>query len=183
MHDHTNESVSVVNGGVTQNGHVNGNMNGKPMPQSPTKPSQLNALIGAEKGERKSQCSDSSSWSFYCFVENVYVPMMKNTYAKVRGRIGCLIILTHSQVLIMLMALGLLGMGIYGTCKLEDGLELSDIIIKGTPEYEFLIAREKYFSFYPMNIIMRTPTDLPEKQAMLGQLRQDVINVHEYTVR
>jgi hypothetical protein len=40
--------------------------------------------------------------------------------------------------------------GLYGVNKLEDGLELSDVMAKGTPAYDFLLAREKYFSFYPM---------------------------------
>lgn len=48
-----------------------------------------------------------------------------------------------------------LGVGIYGTCTMTLGLELTDLVPKGTAPYDFLRAREQYFSFYPMNLIIK----------------------------
>jgi patched 1 protein len=73
-------------------------------------------------------------------------------------------------------------LGIYGMNKMEDGLELSDILVKGTPGYDFIVAREKYFSFYPMQAVIRGPTDLANTQGHIRQLREDILTKSPYTV-
>ena len=66
---------------------------------------------------------------------------------------------------------------------MEDGLELSDILVKDTPGYDFIVAREKYFSFYPMQAVIRKPTDFANKQSDIRQLREDILTKSPYTVR
>lgn len=46
---------------------------------------------------------------------------------------------------------------IVGLVKIPIGLELSEIIPAGTAPHAFFIAREKYFSFYPVYAVIRGP--------------------------
>ena len=83
---------------------------------------------------------------------------------------------------VLFVSLLLLSTGIYGIWRLEDGLELSDVLPKQTAAYEFIVAREQYFSFYPMNLVVRAPTNIPVAQNRIRQMRQDMLDNCPYTV-
>ena len=51
--------------------------------------------------------------------------------------------------------MALLGCGIYGTAMVEDGLELADLVPKGTNEYKFLEVQAKYFGSYDMHLVTK----------------------------
>ena len=52
------------------------------------------------------------------------------------------------QILILLISVAMLCAGLYGLRGLEDGLELSDVMAKGSAAYDFLLAREKCHCFF-----------------------------------
>jgi hypothetical protein len=83
---------------------------------------------------------------------------------------------------VLFISLSLFTTGLYGVWRLEDGLELSDVLPKQTAAYEFIVAREEYFSFYPMNVIVRAPTDFAAAQNRVRQMRQDMLDNCPYTV-
>lgn len=47
-----------------------------------------------------------------------------------------------------------LGFGILGCTKMKDGLEMTDVIPRGSVEYESLVIHNKYFGYY--NIFIAT---------------------------
>lgn len=74
------------------------------------------------------------------FVNHVYAPFL--------GRMPV-------KVLVLLFFTLVLGVGVIGMTHLTLGLELTDVVPQGTAPYDFLLARQQYFSFYPMNGIVR----------------------------
>jgi patched 1 protein len=69
----------------------------------------------------------------------------------------------------------LLGAGIAGLSQIVLGLELSDVLPKGTAPGAFLEAREKYFSFYPMFAVLKGPEiDFPAMQHKIEEYRQEL---------
>lgn len=65
----------------------------------------------------------------------------------------------------------------FGCIGLRDsvlGLELADVLPESTPPAAFLRAREKYFSFYPMFVVLKDGVDYPRQQDTIEQLRLDI---------
>lgn len=63
------------------------------------------------------------------------------------------------------------------------GLELSDVLPENTAPAAFLRAREKYFSFYPMFVVLRADNiNSVEQQDKIEQLRLDIGNNFEYHI-
>ena len=52
--------------------------------------------------------------------------------------------------MIVIGFIALLIFGIIGTVKVQDGLDLTDLVPRDTNEYKFVEAQEKYFGFYNM---------------------------------
>ena len=48
--------------------------------------------------------------------------------------------------------------GSWGTAQVKDGLDLTDVVPRGTNEYDFLVKQSKYFGFY--NIYLVTKVNL-----------------------
>lgn len=72
--------------------------------------------------------------------------------------------------------LGLLGVSLYGTTRVRDGLDLTDIVPRETREYDFIAAQFKYFSFYNMYIVTQK-ADYPNIQHLLYDLHKSFSNV------
>ena len=49
----------------------------------------------------------------------------------------------------------LLGFGVFGTVKVKDGLDLTDIVPRDTNEFNFLASQSKYFGFYNMYAVTK----------------------------
>lgn len=81
------------------------------------------------------------------------------------------------QVIVVLTNLVLFSLGIIGCSRVQLGLELTDVIPKGTPPYAFLDARQRYFSFYPFNAVMKGPLDVARNQLLIRQYRSAVARV------
>lgn len=76
-----------------------------------------------------------------------------------------------SQVVVIVLFLCLLGVSLYGTTQVRDGLELTDIVPRDTSEYDFIGAQFKFFSFYNMYVVTQR-ADYAQNQPLLHQLHQ-----------
>lgn len=70
-----------------------------------------------------------------------------------------------------MLFLCLLGVSLYGTTQVRDGLELTDIVPRDTSEYDFIGAQFKFFSFYNMYVVTQR-ADYAQNQPLLHQLHQ-----------
>lgn len=71
--------------------------------------------------------------------------------------------------------MGLFAGGIVGIRNSTIGLELSDVLPEHTAPAAFLKARDKYFSFYPMFLIIRGENvDFPHQQHLIKGLREEI---------
>lgn len=61
----------------------------------------------------------------------------------------------------------LLGASIYGVLIMEDGLEITDVVPRGTREEEFLTIQSRYFSFYNMYAVTQEDFDYTSRQKQL----------------
>lgn len=80
------------------------------------------------------------------------------------------------QIVVIFLFLGLLGISLYGTTRVRDGLDLTDIVPRETREYDFIAAQFKYFSFYHMYIVTQR-ADYPNVQHLLYELHKSFSNV------
>ncbi|NXO37287.1 PTC1 protein, partial [Locustella ochotensis] len=117
-----------------------------------------------------SQFSDSSihcleqpctKWTLSSFAEKHYAPFLLKPKAK---------------IVVIFLFLGLLGLSLYGTTRVRDGLDLTDIVPRETREYDFIAAQFKYFSFYNMYIVTQK-ADYPNAQHLLYELHRSFSNV------
>ncbi|NXQ59547.1 PTC1 protein, partial [Anthoscopus minutus] len=117
-----------------------------------------------------SQFSDSSihcleqpctKWTLSSFAEKRYAPFILKPKAK---------------IVVIFLFLGLLGLSLYGTTRVRDGLDLTDIVPRETREYDFIAAQFKYFSFYNMYIVTQK-ADYPNVQHLLYELHRSFSNV------
>lgn len=51
-------------------------------------------------------------------------------------------------MLVVVLFMALLVLGIVGTVKVKDGLDITDVVPRNTREYNFLAEQSKYFGFY-----------------------------------
>lgn len=72
--------------------------------------------------------------------------------------------------------LALLGVSLYGTTCVRDGLDLTDIVPRETREYDFIAAQFKYFSFYNMYVVTQK-ADYPRAQRLLYDLHKSFSSV------
>ncbi|XP_069156937.1 protein patched [Procambarus clarkii] len=55
----------------------------------------------------------------------------------------------------------------WGVSRVEDGLDLTDIVPSHTPEYAFLSAQQRYFGFYNMFAVTQGNLEYPSRQRLL----------------
>lgn len=97
-----------------------------------------------------------SRWTFASFAENHYAPFLLQPTTK---------------IVVIVLFVCLLGISLYGTTQVRDGLELTDIVPRETSEYDFIGAQFKFFSFYNMYVVTQR-ADYAQKQPLLYQLHQ-----------
>ncbi|MBN3297806.1 PTC1 protein, partial [Amia calva] len=105
-------------------------------------------------------------WTFSSFAEKHYAPFLLQPTTK---------------VVVIFLFLGLLGVSLYGTTRVRDGLELTDIVPRDTSEYDFIGAQFKFFSFYNMYVVTQK-ADYAHAQALLYDLHKRFGNV-KYILR
>lgn len=82
----------------------------------------------------------------------------------------------------MIFFLGLLGLSLYGTTMVHDGLYLTDVVPRDTKEYKFIDAQFKYFSSYNMYLVTMEGFDYTRSQNLLFQLH-DAFSGVKYVVK
>uniref|UniRef100_A0A8C7RNB9 Patched 1 n=1 Tax=Oncorhynchus mykiss TaxID=8022 RepID=A0A8C7RNB9_ONCMY len=97
-----------------------------------------------------------SRWTLASFAEKHYAPFLLQPTTKV-------------SVVVILLFLVLLGVSLYGTTRVRDGLELTDIVPRETSEYDFIGAQFKFFSFYNMYVVTQR-AEYSQAQPLLYQL-------------
>ncbi|XP_008416565.1 protein patched homolog 1 isoform X1 [Poecilia reticulata] len=97
-----------------------------------------------------------SRWTLASFAEKHYAPFLLRPTTK---------------VVVIMLFLGLLGISLYGTTQVRDGLELTDIVPRETSEYDFIGAQFKFFSFYNMYVVTQR-AEYAQSQPLLHQLHQ-----------
>ncbi|XP_062854396.1 protein patched homolog 1 [Trichomycterus rosablanca] len=110
--------------------------------------------------------SSCAHWTFAAFAEKHYAPFLLQPTTK---------------VVVIVLFLALLGVSLYGTTRVRDGLELTDIVPRETAEYDFLGAQFHYFSFYSMYVVTQR-VDYARKQPLLYELHQRLGTV-KYVLR
>lgn len=79
-------------------------------------------------------------------------------------------------MVVIFLFLGLLSVSLYGTTRVRDGLDLTDIVPRETREYDFIAAQFRYFSFYNMYIVTQK-ADYPNIQHLLYDLHKSFSDV------
>ncbi|XP_071374419.1 protein patched homolog 1 isoform X1 [Centroberyx affinis] len=127
--------------------------------QSPENTSSTRDLL-SQFGEASLglRCLDPpcSRWTLASFAEKHYAPFLLQPTTK---------------VVVIVLFLCLLGVSLYGTTRVRDGLELTDIVPRETSEYDFIGAQFKFFSFYNMYVVTQR-ADYAQNQPLLHQLHQ-----------
>uniref|UniRef100_A0A672LHP4 Patched 1 n=1 Tax=Sinocyclocheilus grahami TaxID=75366 RepID=A0A672LHP4_SINGR len=135
--------------------------------QSPDGASSTRDLL-SQFGESSLRCLEPpcSRWTFASFAEKHYAPFLLQPTTK---------------VVVILLFLALLGVSLYGTTRVRDGLELTDIVPRETGEYDFIRAQFRYFSFYNMYVVTQK-ADYAQIQPQLYELHQRFSTV-KYVLR
>ncbi|XP_048383214.1 protein patched homolog 1 isoform X1 [Stegostoma tigrinum] len=103
-----------------------------------------------------------TKWTLSSFAKKHYAPLLLKRTTK---------------IVVTMLFLGLLGISLYGTTTVRDGLDLTDIVPRETREYDFIAAQFKYFSFYNMYIVTKQKIDYPNAQHLLYYLHKSFRNV------
>uniref|UniRef100_A0A8C7NG05 SSD domain-containing protein n=1 Tax=Oncorhynchus mykiss TaxID=8022 RepID=A0A8C7NG05_ONCMY len=107
-----------------------------------------------------------SRWTLASFAEKHYAPFLLQPTTK---------------VVVILLFLALLVVSLYGTTRVRDGLELTDIVPRETSEYDFIGAQFKFFSFYNMYVVTQR-AEYSQAQPLLYQLHHS-FNTVPYVLR
>uniref|UniRef100_A0A8D0EPH8 Patched 2 n=1 Tax=Strix occidentalis caurina TaxID=311401 RepID=A0A8D0EPH8_STROC len=134
-------------------------------PSSSTR--DLLAQLDEAKGRRECVPLPFCRWSLADFAREKYAPLLLRT---------------RTKAVVAVLFLALLGLSLYGTTMVHDGLYLTDIVPRDTKAHAFISAQFKYFSFYNMFIVTKGGFHYPGAQAALLSLHQAFSTV-KYVVR
>uniref|UniRef100_A0A8C5FJI4 SSD domain-containing protein n=1 Tax=Gadus morhua TaxID=8049 RepID=A0A8C5FJI4_GADMO len=110
--------------------------------------------------------------------ECVPLPFLRwNLSSFARDHYAPLLLKPQSKAAVVLLFLGLLGLSLYGTTMVHDGLYLTDVVPRDTKEYAFIEAQFKYFSFYNMYLVTMGGFDYARSQRLLVQLHNAFTSV------
>lgn len=79
----------------------------------------------------------------------------------------------------MLVLAGVMGYSLFNAMKLEDGLDLFDLVPKNTNEHKFLNVQSKMFSFYNMFAITQGDFEYPTNQKLLHEYHEAFVRVSQ----
>ncbi|KAI1883236.1 hypothetical protein AGOR_G00243140 [Albula goreensis] len=99
-----------------------------------------------------------------------------------REKYAPLLLKPETKAVVLVLFVALLGLSLYGTTMVHDGLYLTDIVPRDTKEYDFISAQFQYFSFYNMYLVTMGDFDYGRSQRELLQLH-NAFNSVKYVVR
>lgn len=76
-------------------------------------------------------------------------------------------VLVFFQITVLFMFACFFAAGLYGCMKVEEGLDLTDVVPRKSPEHKFVEAQFKYFSFYQIAAVTMEDYDYPNGQELL----------------
>lgn len=117
----------------------------------------LLAQLDGPKGARECAPLPLCRWNLADFAREKYAPLLLQTQTK---------------GIVVLLFLALLGLSLYGTTLVHDGLYLTDIVPRGTKEHAFIAAQAKYFSFYHVAVATQAGFHYPSAQEALYGLHR-----------
>merc|ERR1719195_36748 len=88
------------------------------------------------------------------------------------------ITLTPVKVLTILLAMVLLAASAYGINKVEDGLDLTDVVPRNTSVWSFLKAQDEYFGFYNMYAVTKDNFEYPQNQQLIYDYHNSFVSVN-----
>lgn len=134
------------------------------LPPMPEKTIKQHNKAAAFHSDILTECSFGNflRFSLVEFVEKCYVPFIMKRIVKSAG--------------MTLFAIAL-AFGLYGTLKLQDGLELTDLVPKNSEEHKFLHAQEKLFGFYSMFAVTQGDFEYPMNQKLLHEYHEAFVRV------
>ncbi|XP_063976925.1 protein patched isoform X1 [Diachasmimorpha longicaudata] len=103
------------------------------------------------------------TFSLTQFAAKHYAPFVTKPTTKVFG--------------ILILAVVLSG-SVWQAIKVEDGLDLTDLVPQGSDEHSFLTAQTKYFGFYNMWAITGRDFDYPNNQKLLHEYHDAFMRVN-----
>ncbi|XP_029767461.1 protein patched homolog 2 [Terrapene carolina triunguis] len=112
----------------------------------------LLAQLDGAKGGRECVPLPLCRWNLADFAREKYAPLLLQTQTK---------------GIVVLLFLALLGLSLYGSTLVHDGLYLTDIVPRGTKEHAFIATQSKYFSFYHVFIATKGGFHYPSSQEAL----------------
>lgn len=81
------------------------------------------------------------------------------------------------KVLTVILYIAVWYISIWETLKVNDGLDLTDIVPQNTNEYAFLNAQGKYFGFYNMYAVTQGEFEYPTNQRLLYEYHDAFMRV------
>ncbi|KAK8750193.1 hypothetical protein OTU49_015294, partial [Cherax quadricarinatus] len=104
-----------------------------------------------------------SGWSIGELVATVYGPALTHGAVKAATIVGLIVSVAAAA---------------WGVSRVEDGLDLTDIVPSHTPEYAFLSAQQRYFGFYNMFAVTQGNLEYPTKQRLLHEYYEAFTSVN-----
>ena len=112
--------------------------------------------------EYSHRSDDCNKYSLTYFADNIYGPILQKKPVK---------------VIVIFVFLAVLTISVCGLVRVEDGLDLTDIVPRNTIEYRFLNFQRKYFSFFNMFAVTMGNFDYPNNQKLLHEYHQTFTRV------
>ena len=95
-------------------------------------------------------------------IERYYIEFLRQTFVK---------------TFVIVFCCCLTGTGIYGIIKLEDGLNLTEVVPRNTTSYNFLVAQKKYLGFYHMYAVTQGNFEYPQDQKILYDYQSSFVRI------
>ena len=102
------------------------------------------------------------SFSLAKFAVKYYTPFLMKSWVKF--------------LVVMTFVVGVI-FSLYCSCKLQDGLDLIDLVPKETNEYKFLNAQTSMFGFYSMYAVTQGNFEYPNNQRLLHEYHEAFVRV------
>lgn len=103
------------------------------------------------------KCKNEQKWTLTYFAGNIYAPFLQKKPVK---------------VFVVFVFLVILIISISGLLRVDDGLDLTDIVPRNTIEYRFLSFQRRYFSFFNMFAVTQGNFEYPTNQKLLHEYHQ-----------
>jgi len=108
------------------------------------------------------KCKNDEKWTLTYFAGNIYGPILEKKPVK---------------AFVVFVFLVILIISISGLVRVDDGLDLIDIVPRNKIEYRFLNFQRRYFSFFNMFAVTQGNFEYPTNQRLLHEYHQSFTRV------